>query len=107
MTRNNLINSWQDFLLTLETRFAHSFYDDPRGALFKLTQTGSVNQYLNEFERISNKVLEETQQKFKAIEDRLSMMEGGGDPIDLANMCLVPDLVLPPKFKVPDFEKYK
>ncbi|MCH86722.1 hypothetical protein A2U01_0007582 [Trifolium medium] len=26
---------------------------------------------------------------------------------DLANMCLVPDLVLPQKFKVPDFEKYK
>ncbi|CAJ2643304.1 unnamed protein product [Trifolium pratense] len=50
--------------------------------------------------------LEEARQKFKAIEDRLSMMEGA-DPLDLANMCLVPDLVLPPKFKVPDFEKYK
>ncbi|MCI78532.1 hypothetical protein A2U01_0099802, partial [Trifolium medium] len=37
--------------------------------------------------------LEEAQQKFKAIEDRLNMMEGSGDPIDLANMCLVPDLV--------------
>ncbi|MCI65042.1 gag-protease polyprotein, partial [Trifolium medium] len=35
------------------------------------------------------------------------MMEGGNDPLDLANMCLVPDLVFPPKFKVPDFEKYK
>ncbi|MCI93267.1 hypothetical protein A2U01_0114565, partial [Trifolium medium] len=42
--------------------------------------------------------LEEAQQKFKVIEDRLSMMEGSGDHIDLANMCLVPDLVLPPKF---------
>ncbi|MCI87737.1 hypothetical protein A2U01_0109022, partial [Trifolium medium] len=51
--------------------------------------------------------LEEAQQKFKAIEDRLNMMEGSGDPIDLANMCLMPDLVLPPKFKVPDFERYK
>ncbi|XP_045796967.1 uncharacterized protein LOC123891170 [Trifolium pratense] len=50
--------------------------------------------------------LEEAHQKFKAIEDRLSMMEGG-DSLDFANMCLVPDLVLPPKFKVPDFEKYK
>ncbi|PNX68628.1 hypothetical protein L195_g064065, partial [Trifolium pratense] len=35
--------------------------------------------------------LEEARQKFKAIEDRLSMMEGA-DPLDLANMCLVPDL---------------
>ncbi|MCI75581.1 hypothetical protein A2U01_0096850, partial [Trifolium medium] len=43
--------------------------------------------------------LEDAQQKFKAIEDRLSMMEGSGDPLDLANMCLVPNLVLPPKFK--------
>ncbi|PNX92763.1 Ty3/gypsy retrotransposon protein [Trifolium pratense] len=57
MTRNNLINSWHDLLLTLETRFAPSFYDDPRGALFKLTQTGSVNQYLNDFERIANRVM--------------------------------------------------
>ena len=23
------------------------------------------------------------------------------------DMCLVPDVVIPPKFKVPDFEKYK
>ncbi|XP_045795586.1 uncharacterized protein LOC123890085 [Trifolium pratense] len=51
--------------------------------------------------------MEEAQQKFKAIEDRLNIMEGGGDPLDLANMCLVPDLLLPPKIKVPDFEKYK
>ncbi|MCI05502.1 gag-protease polyprotein, partial [Trifolium medium] len=51
--------------------------------------------------------LEEAHQKFKALEDRLSMMEGNNDPIDFASMCLVPDLVLPPKFKVPDFEKYK
>lgn len=57
MSRNHLINSWQDFLLTLETRFAPSYYDDPRGALFKLTQTGSVNNYLNEFERIANRVV--------------------------------------------------
>ncbi|MCI68136.1 gag-protease polyprotein, partial [Trifolium medium] len=51
--------------------------------------------------------LEETQQKFKAIEDCLNMMERSGDHIDLANMCLVPDLVFPPKFKILDFEKYK
>ncbi|MCI21547.1 hypothetical protein A2U01_0042715, partial [Trifolium medium] len=44
--------------------------------------------------------LEEAHQKFKAIEDRLSLMEGSSDPTDLANMCLIPDLVLPPKFKL-------
>ncbi|WJX33570.1 hypothetical protein P8452_21764 [Trifolium repens] len=50
--------------------------------------------------------LEEARQKFKAIEDRLRSMEGGVDSLNFPDMCLVPDLVLPPKFKVPDFEKY-
>ena len=57
MSRNQLINSWHNFLLTLETRFAPSYYDDPHGSLFKLTQTGTVNHYLNEFERIANRVV--------------------------------------------------
>ncbi|WJX20399.1 hypothetical protein P8452_09959 [Trifolium repens] len=50
--------------------------------------------------------LEEAKMKFKAIEDRLKTIEGDSDSLDFADMCLVPDLVLPPKFKVPEFEKY-
>ncbi|KAK2422686.1 hypothetical protein QL285_033199 [Trifolium repens] len=50
--------------------------------------------------------LEEAKMKFKAIEDRLKTIEGDSDPLDFVDMCLVPDLVLPPKFKVPEFEKY-
>ncbi|KAK2449436.1 hypothetical protein QL285_008633 [Trifolium repens] len=50
--------------------------------------------------------LEEAKIKFKAIEDRLKTMEGVNDSLDFSSMCLVPDLVLPPKFKVPEFEKY-
>ncbi|CAJ2640305.1 unnamed protein product [Trifolium pratense] len=76
--------------------------DDPRNAYQGPNLLGDVPKVISNGPR-----LEETHQKFKAIEDRLSMMEGGKDPLDLANMCLVPDLVLPPKFKVPDFEKYK
>ncbi|CAJ2651463.1 unnamed protein product [Trifolium pratense] len=76
--------------------------DDPRNAYQSLGLFDDVPKVNSNVPQ-----LEEARQKFKAIEDRLSMMEGGGDPIDLANMCLVPDLVLPPKFKVPDFEKYK
>ncbi|CAJ2662222.1 unnamed protein product [Trifolium pratense] len=76
--------------------------DDPRNAYQGPNLLGDVPKVISKVPR-----LEETHQKFKAIEDRLSMMEGGGDPLDLANMCLVPDLVLPPKFKVPDFERYK
>jgi hypothetical protein len=57
MSRNGMIQGWPDFLMALETRFAPSFYDDPRGALFKLTQRGSVNQSLTEFERLANRVV--------------------------------------------------
>ncbi|CAJ2662210.1 unnamed protein product [Trifolium pratense] len=76
--------------------------DDPRNAYPSLGLFDDVPKVNSSVPQ-----LEEAHQKFKAIEDRLSMMEGGGDPLDLANMCLVSDLVLPPKFKVPDFEKYK
>lgn len=56
MFTNGLISSWQSFLDALESRFAPTFYDDPRGALFKLVQRGSVNDYLTEFERLANRV---------------------------------------------------
>ncbi|MCI13697.1 gag-protease polyprotein, partial [Trifolium medium] len=86
--------------------------DDPRNAYQGPEISDDMPkgpEILNDVPKVNFVVpqLEEAHQKFKAIEDRLSMMEGSSDPIDLANMCLVPDLVLPPKFKVPDYEKYK
>lgn len=56
MFRNGLITSWMPMLQALETRFALTFYDDPKGTLFKLTQRGSVNEYLHEFERLTNHI---------------------------------------------------
>ena len=47
----------------------------------------------------------EAQRKFELIEERLK----GSDVyalVDARTMSLVPDLVLPPKFKVPTFDKY-
>ncbi|MCI11832.1 hypothetical protein A2U01_0032934, partial [Trifolium medium] len=76
--------------------------DDPRNAYHGpdlLDDVSKVNAVVPQ--------LEEAQQKFKAIEDLLRMVEGSNDPINLTNMCLVPNVTLPPKFKVPDFEKYK
>jgi hypothetical protein len=66
-------------------------------------------ELINEEPKLSSAIpqLEEARQKFKAIEDRLKSLEGGVDSLDFADMCLVPDLVIPPKFKVPEFEKYK
>lgn len=47
--------------------------------------------------------------KFDHIEERLRGIEGGGDYAfaNMAKLYLVPDVVIPPKFKVPDFDKYK
>jgi len=47
--------------------------------------------------------------KLEVLEERLRAMEGGRSYEfgDAAGLCLVPDVVIPQKFKVPDFEKYK
>ena len=57
MFRNGFITSWTGFLQALESRFAPTFYEDPKGALFKLAQRGTVNDYLTEFERLANRVI--------------------------------------------------
>ena len=48
-------------------------------------------------------------EKFDHIEERLRAIEEGGDyPFyDMAELCLVPDVIIPPKFKVLNFDKYK
>ena len=50
----------------------------------------------------------EAQRKLELIEERLRMVEGSDTYglVDASKMSLVPDLVLPPKFKVPTFDKY-
>jgi len=45
MHSNGQLLSWPMFIQSLELRFAPSQYEDPRGALFKLCQTGSVKEY--------------------------------------------------------------
>jgi len=47
--------------------------------------------------------------KLDLIEERLRVVEGFGDYLfaDMTDLCLVPDIVIPPKFKVPDFDRYK
>lgn len=54
MYRNRQIASWDQFLKKLEIRFAPTAFDDPRGKLFKLTQSSSVTAYLTEFEALAN-----------------------------------------------------
>ena len=50
----------------------------------------------------------EAQWKLELIEERLKDVEGSDvyGLVDAYKMSLVPDLMLPPKFKVPTFDKY-
>ena len=51
----------------------------------------------------------EGREKLDLLKERLRVVERFGDyPFaDMTELCLVPDVVIPPKFKVPDFDKYK
>ncbi|KAJ9169855.1 hypothetical protein P3X46_018003 [Hevea brasiliensis] len=53
-----------------------------------------------------NKIREN--EKLSALEERLRAIEGLNmyGSVDVASLRLVPDVVVPPKFKVPDFDKY-
>lgn len=57
MTQNGELVSWPGFFHALETRFAPSQYVDPTGDLFKLTQRGSVADYLSHFEALASRVI--------------------------------------------------
>ena len=61
----------------------------------------SVSQgYFGEFE--------EFKEQYQTLEKRLGAMEGNEFfSGDANNMCLVSDLVMPAKFKTPEFEKYR
>jgi hypothetical protein len=46
--------------------------------------------------------------KLVALEQRMRAFEGTSlyDPIKIVEMCLVPNVVIPRKFRVPKFNKY-
>ncbi|XP_050915019.1 uncharacterized protein LOC127129970 [Lathyrus oleraceus] len=47
-------------------------------------------------------------ERLHALEEKLKSLEVHTTPdLDVVDMCLVPGLVIPQKFKVPDFDKYK
>ncbi|XP_058784564.1 uncharacterized protein LOC131659375 [Vicia villosa] len=55
-----------------------------------------------------NHEVEEVKEKYNVLEKRLKVVEGNDIfGFDTMNLCLVSDLTVPTKFKVPEFEKYK
>ena len=57
MSRNGQLSSWQGLLHALEAPFSPSQYNDPSSTLFKLTQRGTVNEYLTKFESLANHII--------------------------------------------------
>jgi hypothetical protein len=53
-------------------------------------------------------VKEEGLEKWTALEERIRAIEGNHlcDLVKAVNMCLVPNIVIPKKFRVPEFIKY-
>ncbi|XP_050915298.1 uncharacterized protein LOC127130309 [Lathyrus oleraceus] len=48
------------------------------------------------------------ERRFQMMEERFKAMQGPDTfRLNAADMCLVPDVKIPPKFKVPSFEKYQ
>ncbi|GJY40051.1 ty3-gypsy retrotransposon protein [Tanacetum coccineum] len=56
MTRNGLITTWARFVESVKSRFRPSKYEDPQGALSKLLQLATVEDYQWEFEKLMNRV---------------------------------------------------
>nr|GFB40295.1 Ty3/gypsy retrotransposon protein [Tanacetum cinerariifolium] len=56
MSRNGLITTWGRFVESFKNRFGPSKYEDPQGALLKLLQLGTVEDYQREFEKLMNRV---------------------------------------------------
>lgn len=57
VVKNNLVQTWEEFLKALLVRFGSSLYEDLKAALNELRQTDSVSEYQSKFEDISTKVM--------------------------------------------------
>ncbi|GJR97625.1 retrotransposon protein, putative, ty1-copia subclass [Tanacetum coccineum] len=56
MSQNGLITTWDRFMESVKSHFGSSKYKDPKGALSKLLQLGTLEDYQQEFEKLMNRV---------------------------------------------------
>ncbi|GJT66997.1 ty3-gypsy retrotransposon protein [Tanacetum coccineum] len=54
MSQNGLITTWDRFMESVKIHFGSSKYKDPKGALSKLLQLGTLEDYQQEFEKLMN-----------------------------------------------------
>jgi len=72
------------------------------------SRISSTIDYTKKESQKGNRVKEDGMNKLVALEQRLRALEGIRlyDPIKAVEMCLVPNIVIPKKFRVPEFVKY-
>ena len=56
LVRNQYTDDWNEFTEALRNRFGTDLYENPREVLKELHQTGSIAEYQQQFETLSNKV---------------------------------------------------
>jgi len=73
-----------------------------------ISQCRSLSQPLHFVSREGPSIVLE-KERIGHMEERQRAIEGGGNYAfaHMAELCSVPDMVIPPNFKVPDFHKYK
>ncbi|MCH79786.1 hypothetical protein A2U01_0000542, partial [Trifolium medium] len=54
--RETPFRSWQEFTRAIELEYGPSAFDRPRTALFKLAQSGTINDYYTQFTALANRV---------------------------------------------------
>ena len=81
----------------------------PRVLPIHIGETSVMKNNINEGVQSMMFNADMTKNKLEILEESLRMIEGASvcEFGDAARLCLVPDVVIPPKFKVLEFEKYR
>ena len=81
-----------------------------QGYTYPLQAQNNLSGYGNQSAGAERSPEEDAQMwgKWQILEERLRAVEGSNYGIgEASDLCLVPNVVIPPKFKVPEFDKYK
>nr|KYP32590.1 hypothetical protein KK1_046689 [Cajanus cajan] len=88
------------------TSYKHQVPYQPQNSNF--INQGNPHQTSRGYQPTSEIEHVRSSEKLQMLEERLKVVEGGSYDIgEAVDLCLVPDIEFPPKFKVPEFDKYK
>ncbi|GJW42684.1 hypothetical protein Tco_0071483 [Tanacetum coccineum] len=97
--RNGLITTWAKFEESVKNCFGPSKYEDPRGALLKLLQLGTVEDYQQEFKKLMNRNIKEKAYTTLSLPSKEASLVVKG-PLDASEDTLLSLLSKDPNFKI-------